>query len=139
MWQRVQTLYLFVATALSVALFFCSKAGEVSYISSIPYLVLMVVVSILDVLALTSYKFRVFQMRTAILSALITLAFQLWLAVDYFTAPKEQVFSFTAIFPLLSVILLVLAARSIFADELMVRSSSRLRSAKRKTDKPQTL
>ena len=40
--------------------------------------------------------------------------------------------SITGIFPIVAVILDFLAARSILADELLVRSADRLRSAKRK-------
>ena len=49
MWQRVQTLYLFLATALIAALFFCHKAGDVFYTDYWPYLVLLLVVAFLIV------------------------------------------------------------------------------------------
>lgn len=132
MWQRVQTLYLALATVLTGVMFFCEKAGEYRYTAYIPYLILLIIITALNFLALTSWRFRVFQMRTAVLSALITLAFQIWLAVDYFTADKSLVFHASAVFPLVAVIFDVLAARGIMADELMVRSSDRLRAAKRK-------
>ena len=45
MWQRVQTLYLFLATALIAALFFCHKAGDVFYTDYWPYLVLLLVLA----------------------------------------------------------------------------------------------
>lgn len=132
MWQRIQTLYLFLSTVLVAALFFCNKAEDLRYTAYLPYLILAVIITLLNVLALTTWKFRIFQMRTAILSALITIAFQAWIAVDYFSADKSLVFNVTAVFPLAAVILDFLAARNIYADELMVRSASRLRSAKRK-------
>lgn len=135
MWQRVQTLYLSISTVLIGLLFFCEKAGEYRYTAYIPYLILLIIITILNILALTSWRFRIFQMRTAILSALITLALQAWLAVDYFTADKSLVFHASAVFPIVAVIFDVLAARGIFADELMVRNSDRLRSAKRKNHK----
>ena len=57
----------------------------------------------------------------------------MWLAVDYFvTSPDNVRFYVTALIPLASVILDLLAARNIYADELLVRSASRLRSAKRR-------
>lgn len=131
MWQRIQTLYILVSTGLAASLFFCHKAGEYSYISYIPYLILLIIITLLNLIELSAYKFRVFQMRTCVLNALITLGLQIWLAVDYFTADDSLVFSFTAIFPLLCVILDSLAARGILADELMVRSASRLRASRR--------
>ena len=132
MWQRIQTLYLFISTVLIALLFFCDKAEGVSFTEYFPYLVFIIVITLLNVLALTTYRFRVFQMRTAVLSALVIIAFQIWLAVDFFTFGKTDDFHITAVFPIAAVILDFLAARGIFADELMVRSASRLRPAKRK-------
>ena len=131
MWQRVQTLYLFISALLIGSMFFADKAEGIRYIEYIPYLILLIIITLLNVIALTTYKFRVLQFRTAILTSLIDIAFQVWLAVDYFTE-TDLVFSFTAIFPLVAVIFNILAARGIWADELMVRSASRLRAAKRK-------
>ena len=132
MWQRIQTLYLFLSTVLSGLMFFFDKAPGVRYTAYIPYAVLMVIILLLNLLALTTYKFRIFQFRTAVLAALISFAFQVWIAVDFFTADSSLIFNMTAVIPIISVILNALAARNIMADELMVRSSDRLRSAKRK-------
>ena len=131
MWQRVQTLYLFLATALIAALFFCHKAGDVFYTDYWPYLVLLLVVAFLNVMALTTYKHRIFQMRTATLSAIILLGLQVWLVVDCIKTHNTPVFSLTAVFPIVAMILNLLAARGILADELLVRNSSRPRAAKR--------
>ena len=131
MWQRVQTLYLFLATALIAALFFCHKAGDVFYTDYWPYLVLLLVVAFLNVMALTTFKHRIFQMRTATLSAIILLGLQVWLVVDCIKTHNTPVFSLTAVFPVVAMILNLLAARGILADELLVRNSSRLRAAKR--------
>ncbi len=131
MWQRVQTLYLFLATALVASMFFCSKAQGVAFTAYWPYTVLLAIITVLNILALTTWKFRVFQVRTTVLSAILTLALQAWLAVDFFVTGNDPVFRVPAIFPLVAVILQVLAARAIWADELMVRSASRLRSSKR--------
>jgi len=132
MWQRVQTLYLALSTALIAALFFCDKADGVSFTSYWPYLVLIILITLLNLLALTTYKIRIFQVRTAVLAALLTLALQAWLVVDFIVTGNDPLFHVPALFPLVAVILDVLAARGIWADELMVRSSSRLRSSHRK-------
>ncbi len=113
-------------------MFFCNKAGDISFVSYWPYLVLLVVITLLNILALTTYRFRVFQVRTAVLAALVTFGLQAWLVVDFVLSGNDPLFHVAAIFPLVAVILDVLAARGIWADELMVRSSDRLRSAKRK-------
>lgn len=125
-------MYLFISTALMVAMIFSDKTEGVRYTAYLPYLILLVVIALLDLLALTTYRFRVFQMRTAVLSALVTIALQGWLALDFFVAGKDLVWKMTAVFPIVSVILNVLAAAAIWRDEMIVRTSSRLRAAKRK-------
>ena len=132
MWQRVQTLYLLLATGLVASMFFCTKAGEVFYTDYWPYLVLLIITGFLQVMALTTWKVRVFQMRTATLSAIILIAFQGWLVYDFISTHNPPVFHITAVFPIVAAILDFLAARSILADEMLVRSADRLRAAKRK-------
>ena len=132
MWQRVQTLYLAIATALIAIMLFSEKAEGVSYVSYIPYLVLLILITLLNFLALTTYKFRMFQFRTAGLAAILTIALQTWLVVDFVFTHNDLIFKITAVFPIVAVIFDILAARNIWADELMVRSASRLRSAKHK-------
>lgn len=132
MWQRIQTLYLAVSTVLSVLMLFCDKAGDISFVSYVPYLILIILISLLNLLALTTWKFRVFQFRTAILSSLLAIALQAWLVVDFIVTGNDPMFHVAAVFPVIMVIFNILAARGIWADELMVRSASRLRAAKRR-------
>ena len=141
MWQRIQTLYLSISTVLIVAMFFSHLAvaigndGQqsfVDYVEKVPYLILMISILVANVAALTTFKFRMLQMRVAVIAALLFLGFQIWIAVDYFNAPDGLVFRYTAIFPLIAFILDLLAARSIFGDELIVESGSHLRAAKRR-------
>lgn len=141
MWQRLQTLYLCLATGLVVALFFSVKAFtlgpggvhsvELTYVKYTPYLILLILVTILQLLAVFTFNARVFQMRTAVLSAILMIALQAWIGVDYFTADKEWIFKFTAIFPLVAAILNFIAARFILRDQLLVESVSHLRSRKK--------
>ena len=141
MWQRIQTLYLALATGLIVAMLFSLKAvvpgpdgtflQEFRYTSYIPYLILLIVIALLDFLALTTFRFRVFQMRTAVLAALITIALQAWIAVDCFSADKSMVFRITAIFPIVAVIFDLLAARGIASDIMVAESVNHLRTRKK--------
>ena len=141
MWQRIQTLYLALATGLIVAMLFSLKAvvpgadgsfvQEVKYTAYLPYLILLIIIALLDFLALTTFRFRVFQMRTAVLAALVTLALQAWIAVDYFTADSSLVFRVTAIFPLAAIIFDLLAARGIASDIMVAESVNHLRTRKK--------
>ena len=132
MWQRIQTLYLLLATGLVVALLFSPKAGDITYTEYWPYAVLLIITAFLQVMATTTWKHRVFQMRTASLSAIILIGLQVWLVVDFISTHNTPVFHITAVFPVVAAILDFLAARSILADEMLVRSADRLRAAKRK-------
>ena len=141
MWQRLQTLYLCIATGLIAALFFSVKAFtlgpggvhsvDLTYIKYTPYLILLILITILQLLAVFTFNARVFQMRTAGLSAILMIALQAWIGVDYFTADKEWIFKFTAVFPLVAAILNFIAARLILRDQLLVESVSHLRSRKK--------
>ena len=141
MWQRLQTLYLCIATGLIAALFFSVKAFtlgpggvhsvDLTYIKYTPYLILLILITILQLLAVFTFNARVFQMRTAVLSAILMIALQAWIGVDYFTADKEWIFRFTAVFPLVAAILNFIAARLILRDQLLVESVSHLRSRKK--------
>ena len=123
MWQRVQTLYLAVALALLVVMFW--------HVTYLWWLILLGTACFMQVVALLAYKFRLFQMRTTIIAALMLLGLQVWMAVVFFTGDKSS-FNMTAVFPVVAAILDAMAARGIFSDELIVRSSSRLRSSKKK-------
>ena len=141
MWQRLQTLYLCIATGLIAALFFSVKAFtlgpggvhsvDLTYIKYTPYLILLILITILQLLAVFTFNARVFQMRTAVLSAILMIALQAWIGVDYFTADNEWIFKFTAVFPLVAAILNFIAARLILRDQLLVESVSHLRSRKK--------
>ena len=123
MWQRVQTLYLAVALELLVVMFW--------HVTYLWWLILLGTACFMQVVAVLAYKFRLFQMRTTIIAALMLLGLQVWMAVVFFTGDKSA-FNMTAVFPVVAAILDAMAARGIFSDELIVRSSSRLRSSKKK-------
>ena len=130
-----------MATGLIAALFFSVKAFtlgpggihavELTYVKYTPDLILLILITILQLLAVFTFNTRVFQMRTAVLSAILMIALQAWIGVDYFTADKEWIFKFTAVFPLVAAILNFIAARYILRDQLLVESVSHLRSRKK--------
>lgn len=123
MWQRIQTLYLAVGLALLAVMFW--------HLDNTWWLVLLGVSAFLQLTALGAYKFRIFQMRTTILAALMLTGLQVWMAVVYFISSDKSAFDITFVFPAVTVILDVLAARRILSDEMLVQSSSRLRSGRK--------
>ena len=141
MWQRIQTLYLAIATALLASMFFCKFATivgpqgndlEIMYWEKIPYVTLLAISTLGNIFSLLAFKIRMPQMRVATGAAIVLLAFQCWIVVDLARHWNEMSFSVTDLFPLIAAILDIMAARSILLDEAMVQSSARLRASKRK-------
>ena len=131
MWQRIQTLYIGIATALIAALFFSRMATiiapegeelEIMYYEKLPYLVMLIMLLTAGICSLFSFKSWALQARVCILSALMLIGFQIWLGVDFFRSRNEMVFSFTMIFPLVSAILNTMAARSALVDAMTLQA-----------------
>ncbi len=143
MWQRVQTLYFAIASILLAVLVFGNVAviyegGEeegIRYISKLPYAILIFTSLAMNLICTFGWKNRSLQIRLAGAALVLELALQVWLAVDYFKQPEMVVFRWTAVLPIAALFFDILAMRGVYADELLVRSASRLRSAKRKTNR----
>ena len=145
MWQRIQTLYLAVSTALLFILFFSDACAVTSpegmqYVTYFqiqkPYFgILLVILFAMTVLALVTFKVRILQMRLATLSGLVALGMAGWLAWYYFTAPGNVTFKWTVIFPLIVALSNFLAARGCFQDQLMVESAYRIRESRKRDRK----
>ena len=144
MWQRIQTLYLLISTALCAVLLFGTayRVSNPDGLTAVTYLqlqkpyfgILLGILSAMVVLALVVFKSRILQMRLSVLSAIVALGMQAWLAWMYFTF-KGPVFSWTVILPLVICISNLLAARGCFQDQLMVESAYRVRERRRKRRK----
>ena len=137
MWQRIQTLYLGISTALVFSMFFCTFAtiigpeGEelcIGYHEKIPYLAMLIMLFTAHVAATASFKAWFLQARVSIIAALMAFGFQIWLGVDFLRFRSEMVFSFTMLFPMAAAILDVMAARRALVDEMTVTA---IRAAKK--------
>ena len=124
MWQRIQTLYLLIASGLLVAMYFQPYGTG--------FIILFSLALACQLLAIVLLKSRVLQMRLSGLAALLLLGLQAWMIVSYLTADPRPTLTMTAVFPVVAAILDFLAAKAILKDELIVRSASRLRASKRK-------
>lgn len=149
MWQRIQTLYLGIATILIISMLF-SNVGTVigpegnetvKYYEKIPYLLFLITVLFANGISLFSFKARILQMRVAVISAIVLICFQIWIGVDFArfqmgigmeNGQAKMIFSYTAIFPIIISILDMLAARNIALDEAMVQSAYRLRRSRKR-------
>lgn len=124
MWQRIQTLYLLIASGLLVAMYFHPYGTA--------FIVLFSIALAAQLIAIVALKSRTLQMRLSNLAALILLGLQIWLVLSFFKAETPASLRITDVFPIVAAILDFLAARAILRDEFLVRSASRLRASKRK-------
>lgn len=140
MWQRIQTLYLGISTALVFSMFFCTFAtiigpqGEeltIGYHEKLPYLTMLIMLFTAHIAATASFKAFFLQARVAMIAALMAIGFQIWLAVDIFRFHNEMSFSITAIFPLAATILDVMAAKRSLVDEMTITAVKSTRSSRR--------
>ena len=142
MWQRIQTLYLLIAIGLLASMCFCDAAtiyeggqpvDSISYWDKTVYWILLMATLLGHLIAANTYKLLVLQLRVTTVTLLATLGFQIVLAIDWFRAPDSLVFGFTAIFPVVCVILDALALRGIFRDQIILESAYRLRDHHRRS------
>ncbi|MEE0237134.1 MAG: DUF4293 family protein [Bacteroidales bacterium] len=141
MWQRIQTLYFGIATALIFSMFFCIFAtiigpdgAEVTirYSEKMPYLVLMIMLITAHIAATASFKAFFLQARVGVIAGLLAIGFQIWLGIDILLNRHEMSFSITALFPLAAAFLDFIAARKSLVDEMTIQAVKSTRKANRK-------
>lgn len=153
MLQRIQTVYLLIIVALTVAtlflplaiiqageLFFSFDATGLNSIVEQPELIyptwgllgLVAMIAIIALMAIFMFKKRILQIRLCVFNAILMLgfyglfAFFLWTVKGQLEEASVSV-KIALSFPLISLILDYLAIRNIGADETLVRSLDRLR------------
>ena len=141
MWQRIQTLYLGISTALIFSMFFCIFATiigpdgaevTIAYREKLPYLVLMVMLITAHIAATASFKAFFLQARVSMIAGLLAFGFQIWLGIDMLLNFKEMTFSFTALFPLAAGALDFMAAKRSLVDEMTVQAVKSARRTRKK-------
>ncbi len=134
--QRIQTLFLLGAFFLNGSHFFSTMAYSVSeqvkYTQFTPFLILIILSTIISFLSIFLYRHRIVQIRASVFNSVILAAYQIWILYLFFTRPQESVFSVTALFPFVSLVLTILAIKYIARDEALVRSLNSLRKSRKK-------
>lgn len=140
MWQRIQTLYLGISTALIFSMFFSTfatiigPAGEeltIGYHEKLPYLTMLIMLFTAHIAATASFKAFFLQARVSVIAALMSIGFQIWLAVDFFRFHNEMIFSLTALFPLAAAILDGMAAKRSLVDEMTITAVKSVKTSRR--------
>ena len=151
MLQRIQTVYLLIIMALTIAILFLPLAvlqsgdqlftfdatGISTMAAQLIYptwglFALTIVISLLALLTIFLFKKRILQIRICVFNAILMLGFYGLFAFFYWDlGNQKEIFSLSLkiafSFPLISLILDYLAIRNIGADEALVRSLDRLR------------
>ncbi|WP_315255924.1 DUF4293 domain-containing protein [Segatella oulorum] len=150
--QRKQTLYLLIALVLTfVCLSFplatfvgddlhtdtlvtnlCERLGRgIPNFKTVPLFVLLLLTLPLNVWAIFAFKARKFQAKLCLINVILLV---LWHVVAiyflFFSTERQDTtleIRFTAFFPLISLLLYVLARYAILADEKLVRAADRIR------------
>ena len=153
MWQRIQTLYLFLsgvtATLLLLFTLFTVTQSDpetiyaanftgliVSGWTSIKYFnlvsfVLTSLVTIISFVTIFLYKRRKLQIRLTIIglllmvSAIVAFGYMLWRQTDLMQATTQ--IRFWIVLPIINLLCQYLAMRNIIKDDILVRASNRLR------------
>ena len=141
MWQRIQTLYIGIATALTAAMFFCRMATiigpegndiDIRYYEKLPYLMMLIMLLTAGVCAVFTYKSRLLRARVCILTALMLIGFQIWLGIDILINRNDMSFSLTAMFPLLAAFLDFAGAKKSMIDEMTVQAVKSARTVRKR-------
>ncbi len=148
--QRIQSVYLFLAAIAVAVMFFFPIAnfysdtfyfylslGGISddtfvTINTIPLIIIAVVLILLAVFSIFMYKNRLLQMRVLRFGVLFDLAFIIVIYFGYIDSISQKAnvevqYKTGIYFPLIMLVFLILAIRSIMADEKKVRAADRLR------------
>lgn len=155
MWQRIQTFYLFTVTVLSVMLFFFPVAGlqrpgdstiyelsikgitavtaEGSSLLSGAWVLnaITVLIPLLSLITIFLFKKRVLQIRLIVITLVLLAGFYGLMFIYLWQFGKvleaSMYVEMIASFPLICIILDILAIRAIGRDEALVRSLNRIR------------
>lgn len=152
--QRIQTLYLLVVTVfMAITLFapiatFTAASGDIFTLSAFELSngtqsestvwmgILLVLATVLPLVTIFLFKNRQLQLRLCgaevvlLLGAIAFVAIYYWLSASNALENIEIVhrsFGWAAIMPIVALVLAFLATRSIFKDEILVRSLDRIR------------
>ncbi|MDR1170106.1 MAG: DUF4293 domain-containing protein [Prevotellaceae bacterium] len=134
--QRIQTLYLFIVTVLQSALLstgiakYISPDGNEIILKTVSFSMLLAALAsftaLIPAISLFLYRKRILQMRFNIFNSILLVALQGFI-VYYIIQGTDLIFAVQSVFPVISLILSILAIRSILKDELRVMSQNRLR------------
>ncbi|MDR1897630.1 MAG: DUF4293 domain-containing protein [Prevotellaceae bacterium] len=136
--QRIQTLYLFLIVVLqsilllsNIAKYIADEAEIICYTKDLGTVAILTsLTALIPAISMFMYKKRIRQMRFNIFNSIILVALQgfiIYYIIGYINKSSSFIFSLPSIFPVISLILSILAIRNILKDELLIKSLNRIR------------
>ena len=103
----------------------------IKFVNRSQFIIFTFVTMALSVIAIFYYKARILQIRICIINILLLIAYQAWILVYYFQFKSVYKFTVPTLFPIVCVILLLIAIRYIWRDESEVIAYHILRKNKK--------
>lgn len=135
MWKRIQTLLIFITTALLFCMFWmdmCKTTDpetgarfSIGFYERSQFLIFTFTTFMLSIFAIFHYNKRLTQIRICLLNSIMLFAYQLWILVEFFlirfdgiTLSSQYTLGIASIFPVICIILNLIAIRYIGKDEI---------------------
>lgn len=134
--QRIQSIYLFIVTVLSIVICFYPYASigdrELTFWTSGIYQGLCTIIPMVTFAAIFFFRKRILQMRLCSFACILMLFQAIYMIASFFIASEGCMegnchLNFPVVVPFINIILTYLAVRGIGKDEAMVRAADRLR------------
>jgi hypothetical protein len=104
---------------------------KIMYYEKLPYLVMLIMLISGCLFSFITHRHPLLQSRVCMLTGLILVGFQIWLAVDFLAYRKEMIFSVTMLFPMVSATLEIIAARKALVDGVTMQAAKYLKNRKK--------
>lgn len=143
-WPRMQNVLLAICAFLLLSLLWsemCFTIGSdgvryaIKFTEHLQFLILTVISMALCIAAIFYRKQYILQLRVIIIDMFILLGYQIWLAVAFFSLKSAYTFKVTTLFPLVCIVLMVLAIRYCWRDAADVIARDFHRKAAKKLKK----
>lgn len=134
-WKRIQTPIIAVAALLLVSMLACNmchtivpkgdSADVIKFTDRYQFMIFSFTTFALCVVTIGYFKQRIIQMRLCILNSIMLFFYQIWILFEFFLKKYEGVslhdeytLTVAALFPIIAIILLLVAAKFIGQDEI---------------------
>lgn len=140
MWKRLTTYLTLIPVILIGSMFFMNFAKiigpegdilKIMYYEKLPYLVMLIMLISGCLFSFITHRHPLLQSRVCMLTGLILIGFQIWLAIDFITYRNEMIFSLTMLFPMVSAALEIIAARKALVDGVTMQAAKYLKNRKK--------